>query len=403
MEKLKLFIIAIAIALRLIFAALTIDFSNMETWEYGVIAKNISSDKSFSLFYFDDDRLSYRYSIDSDPFASAYMPPGYIASILPFYYLFDNPFYINISIILLNLLFDILSMLLLYRLINNNFSKNAAIISLIFFAMAPDFIYASTRAGTSSAFIFLSLLLFFILSRALKYRLIYIPLTLSLMIYFRSESVVLAAFVCIYIFFKEKKHHALLIFVICAALILPWQIRNIYQFNKFIPLTTSSGLNFYRGNNPYYPGFWADENIRLKILKLERNNNFEIALNDLYFAEAFSYISEKPLDAISKIPQKLFNLFLFDLNDKRTANPLYILSHSILIGLFLIFIIIRKNKFDQIINFFYLYIIFFTITCSVFFALPRYQTMMKTAIIPIAAIMLNQLLEKYLFKRKLLE
>ncbi len=389
MDKLKYIIISLALALRIIYAAITIDYSNIDTWEYGAIAHNISENHSFSLFYFDENRLSYKYSSDHQAFVSAYMPPAYVATLLPFYYLTDNSMIRNICLIHLNFIFDFFSIILLFKLLYYKFNRNTALIGIFLFAIAPDFIYASTRIGTSSIFIFLSLLLFYVLSGTSKYRFVYTSLILSIMIYFRSESLILAALLCMYIFLKENKKHAVIILFICAAAVSPWQIRNYLQFNKFIPLTTSSGLNFYRGNNPYYPGFWADENIHSKIMKLDRNNNFEIALNDLYFKEAFNYINENPIDAVLKVPRKLVNLFIFDWKDKRTFNPLFLISHFAFISLFIIFLFKYKSINSQFVNYLFIYITFFALSCSIFFALPRYQTMMKTAIIPIAAIVIN--------------
>ena len=81
--KLKLIII-IGIAARIIFAAVFIDFEDVNYWEYGEIAKNVIEGKDYSLFYFSGGGLEYLYAPESNPFPSAYMPPGYTYFLLPF-------------------------------------------------------------------------------------------------------------------------------------------------------------------------------------------------------------------------------------------------------------------------------------------------------------------------------
>ena len=78
-------VIALGIFLRIIFVWQFVDISSINQWEYGEIAKNIVHSNGYSLFYFENDSLAYKYKEEVKPFPSAYMPPGYVFIILPFY------------------------------------------------------------------------------------------------------------------------------------------------------------------------------------------------------------------------------------------------------------------------------------------------------------------------------
>ena len=373
------------IFIRLFFLFAFIDLAKLPGYEYGALAKNLVNGKGYSLFYFENNKMLYEYKAEAIPHKSAYMPPLYIFLISPFM-IIQNTAIQNLLIVLLNILFDLCSLILLYKLVYKLFNLKAAYLSCIIFALLPEFIYSSTRVGTTSIYFFLILLLFNLLSNEEKNNLYNLKFSIILVLLILCRSEIFLFLTLLYIYFISKRNYKIVIFSMIAIIItiLPWQIRNYYTFNQIIPLTTSSGVNFYRGNNQYEPGSWGDENIEQKRTNLQNHENFETDMNQMYFEESFKIIENEPLIIISHIPVKIFNLLIFNPYDLRTKNVFYIIPWIVMIlfGFFGIY----KNK-DKILlhNFIYLFFLYHIITAVIFFALPRYQTMMKIAVIPFAA------------------
>lgn len=380
-----LFVIIAAALLRVAFILITVDLYNTETWEYGAIAENIYNGKGFSFFYEQDNSILYKYSQASKPFISAYMPPGYPFLIVPFYSI-ENITVRNGLILLLNIFADIFSVLLIYLLIKNKINEYTALIAAFIFACLPEIIFLASKVGTGSLYICLSLFLFYLLEKTNhnKIQLIQIGTLLSFMVYLRSETILLLILISFYLMYKKQIKSGIIITGIVITALMPWQIRNYTAFDTFVPLTTSSGLNLYRGNNPEYPGSWGEEKMSLKKANLPNNYSFEIKMNKFYTEEAVNFILNNKIKSVGFIFQKLFNLYFIDWHDKRACHPLYLISHFTLLLLFILGLIkyFRNNKkFDSLL----IFIVFYSITCAVFFALPRYQTMMKPAMIPFAA------------------
>ena len=82
--KKAIIIIVLALIVRLIFIFSFSDLKKDYYWEYGEIAKNIIHGNGYSLFHFNGNALEHKYTPDADILSSAYMPPGYVAFLLPF-------------------------------------------------------------------------------------------------------------------------------------------------------------------------------------------------------------------------------------------------------------------------------------------------------------------------------
>lgn len=69
-------------------------------WEYGELSKNGIHGNGYSLFYYNNSQLEFRYSKQFKHEPSAYMLPGYVAFLMPFLFV-DNVVVRNIAIITL--------------------------------------------------------------------------------------------------------------------------------------------------------------------------------------------------------------------------------------------------------------------------------------------------------------
>jgi 4-amino-4-deoxy-L-arabinose transferase-like glycosyltransferase len=379
---------------RLIFLLGFVDLSKLPGYEYGAIAKNLVNGKGYSLFYYENNKMLFDYKPDAKPHKSAYMPPLYIFIISPVM-LLKNIAIQNFLIVLLNIFLDFFSLLLLYKLVFKLFNVKTAYLSCSIFLFLPEFIYSSTRVGTTSIYFFLILLLFNLLNKEKTGILYYLKISIILVLLILIRSEILLFILILYTYFIYKRNYKLIFISILITIItiLPWQIRNYYTFSQIVPMTTSSGLNFYRGNNQFYPGSWGDEIIEQKRTDLQYNENFETDMNKMYFDESFKIIKNNPQRILSQIPVKIYNLLILNPNDNRADSKFYFIPWFIILICGLFGIYFNKDKIF-LHRFLYMFILYHIITAIIFFALPRYQTMMKIAILPFAASGIIIMIEK---------
>lgn len=384
-NKTILAIIAFGIFLRIIFVWQFVDVGSINQWEYGEIAKNIVHNNGYSLFYFENDSLEYKYKEKAQPFSSAYMPPGYVFIILPFYFI-ENDFIINLVIISLQILCSAAIIFFLFKLCANIFDKNIALVSTLIYAVLPEFIYACISFSPTVIFHLLIILVFYRLqahSKNIHLDMI-IPVLLAAIIYLRSEFILFVLFlITLYIAAKQYKQ-ALSYIVLILFLILPWSIRNSIVFDSLVPITTNLGQNLYRGNNSSDVGWWGEEIMVEKVKELPRDKSFEIHMNHLYLNRAINYIKENPIRFVSNGFRKQFEFWVFNLSDTRSKLLIYLIPTITIVSLFIIGFI---RTFDMPkYKYFYLFFLQATILSAIFFSLPRYQTMMKVLMLPFAVI-----------------
>lgn len=384
-NKTFLAIIAIGIFLRIVFVWQFVDIGSINQWEYGEIAKNIVHSNGYSLFYFENDSLEYRYKEEITPFPSAYMPPGYVFVILPFYFI-ENDFIINLIIISLQILCAAAVIFLLFKLCANIFDKKIAIVSALVYAILPEFIYACISFSPTIIFHLLIVLVFYRLQRHSNTNNLDIVLAvlLAAIIYLRSEFILFVLFLLLYYIILKQYRQALSYIVIILFLILPWSIRNSIVFDSLVPMTTNFGQNLYRGNNSSDVGWWGEEVMVEKVRKLPRDKSFEIHMNQLYLNRAINYIKENPVRFVINGFRKQFELWVFNLTDTRTKLLIYLIPTISIFCLFIIGII-RSFNFSKY-KYFYMFFLQATILSAIFFSLPRYQTMMKVLMLPFAVI-----------------
>lgn len=397
----KIFLILLlGIGLRFAFISIFTDLSHVNYWEYGEIAKNLQNGKGYSLFVFENDSLKLNYSEESVPFPSAYMPPLYVYFIYPFT-LAERSGIAALLIFISQILLSSCSVYLIYKLVAALFTNSAGLTAALILSVYPEYIYADSSIGTTSIFIFLVLLQFLSIQKNIsaehnnKLYNYLLFISSGCLVLLRAEAFILILIYSLLMLFSKKYLTSLLVILIPVIFLLPWTIRNEAVFDEFIPFSTSSGQNLYRGNNQYRPGVWMDEEISQKIKKLPRNNQFEIELNKLFLKESRDYISSRPLRTISSFFNKIGHLLLYNPYDQRTANIFYLVPWIILLIFSLWGMLISNFRKNLLL---YAYILYFIFLAGVFFALPRYQTMFKIALIPFAAAAIDYLWLKYIRK-----
>jgi 4-amino-4-deoxy-L-arabinose transferase-like glycosyltransferase len=400
--KKVIIIIVLALIVRLIFIFSFTDLKKDYYWEYGEIAKNVIHGNGYSLFYFNGDELEHKYSPGIEILPSAYMPPGYVAFLLPFMLVNDLATR-NILILLIQVIISIGSICLIYIFTKKYFSEISALITIVIVSFLPEFIYSVTSYTPTVIYHFLVIMLILLFkdyhANPQYVKLLLIGLISCALIYFRSEFLLAIILFLFPLIMRKKFIQASVILLVILFLMLPWVVRNYQLFNEFVPLTTSGGLNFYRGNNAEGLGSWGNDITNKEIIDIKRDNKFELNLNRVYLTNSLRYIKNNPGPTVRDMFVKIYHLWVIDTSDNRSYLWTYILPSIFLLVLF-IFGFIKTYSWERY-GYGYLFLIYSTIIAAVFFTLPRYQTMMKILIIPFAAYGIEMLVKK--FKPNLLQ
>lgn len=397
----KLFVIIIVgFVLRIIVGFYFIDLNNNYYWEYGEISKNILDGKGYSLFYFEENNLEHKYKSDSQTFPSAYMPPGYTYFILPFVAL-DFPSLSNVLLIIIQSLFGITSVLIIFYITKQIFSQQIAFLASLLAALLPEFIFAVTSFTPTVLFHLLILFFYLIYIKYSDKKTWVLSLALigALLVFLRSELILFFILFGLLILLKSGIKPVIYFIILLTIFVSPWIIRNVMVFNKFPLIATNSGLNLYRGNNVEGIGSWGEEKTKYDIAEIKRDKNFEVSMNSYYNEITINYILNDIPRFINNCIIKFVMFWTIAWNDDRSLMPIYILTSIFISFFFLIGFIhsFNTSKFDL----FYLFFAFSTLISMIFFVQPRYQTMMRIMLIPFVAFGLNHTWE-YL-KSKLLK
>ena len=395
-QKFFLLLIASAFILRVTFSFYQAFNEKIDTYEYGAIAQNLVQGKGYSLFYNDEGEVGFKFKTSAHTYQSAWMPPLYVYFLVPFY-LVDSDSLRLFLIFLTQSVLSILTILFLYKLTEISFNPATAIIASSIYAFLPEFIFASATIGPTIFYhILLVLILYYLLllkrNESFK-NIVIIGFLFGAILLLRSELVLFLLIVILLMVYRNKYKTAFYIFLLTILSLLPWQIRNYVLFERVIPFTTSSGLNFYRGHNQFKLGDWKDPYTENEIKKLIKYDNYELKVNELYFSEAIKSIKQNPFQEIKNSVIKISQLWIFNIDNKHLRNPFYILPWLLILALALTGLIKHYdwNRYEE----FYLFLISTTIVAVLFFVIPRYQTMFKIILLPFTAHSLIYYYNKY--------
>ncbi len=381
-------VVLVALVLRFSLWLFMTDHSSLRAMEYGVIADNIIHDKGYGYFWKDSSRLRSDVPPSSVmPQPSAYMMPGYtcfIATLLTI----ESPLLRSLLLVLLQTSASLISIVLAWHWLRRLHSERLALIVCWCIAVLPEFVYASTLAASVNFVQVLSLALCSVGSwyRQARTQRFLLMLCSAALLSIRAEAALfLLALSVAYLMHASTRERSLWIACGCLVVLVPWTVRNAIVFDAFVPLTTSGGLNFYRGHNPYALGTWSDARIDDAVQQLPFDRQIELRLDSLYKAEAMQAISGRASQELEGTVLKLVQLYVYDSNDARSGNALYwipsvLIGVSALIGLF--FIRGLRPRFGRETL---LYIAVSSLTTMMFFCLPRYQSMLRIMLLPYAA------------------
>jgi 4-amino-4-deoxy-L-arabinose transferase-like glycosyltransferase len=379
-------IVSGACLLRITYVLFIADLSRENYWEYGEIVQNLHMGKGYSLYYDDGERYAYRATPMSVPFPSAYMMPGYVAFLYPFFFI-GHLLTRNLLILVIQCVIGAAAAFLVYRFTDRYFGRKEALVASAVTAFLPEFVYAAGSYTPTVIFHLLFLAILPVLYRLLRDdapRAAWVAgLLFGALVYVRPETSLFAVVFLIALLVRGRFREALRIGLVLVLLLLPWQVRNALVFHRWIPLTTSTGLNFFRGHNDLQLGTFADDRIIQGLRHLPSGSDFEPELSSLYFRSAGKYIAADPALEFGRAGNKFIQLWFRDSDDPRATNLLYILPWLLILSGAIVGML-RPGTWKKHWTLL-LYPACSTIVALSFFVLPRYQTMMKVALIPFAA------------------
>ena len=136
-------------------------------------------------------------------------------------------------------------------------------------------------------------------------------IVLGLSVLARPITPPLAVLVALWFLFRLNLKQTILrllpVALLSAAVLTPWIVRNDAVFGAFVPMTTTSGANFWQGNSPYtIPYFRAGYDVQWTSPDLTTADPNSREADAERFALAFQWLRDNP----DKIPELLWVKFL---------------------------------------------------------------------------------------------
>ncbi len=395
-KRALLLIVAAAVIGRLVLSAITVDLSRDYYGEYGEIVKNLHAGKGYALYHVENGQRLYRFDPAAQPIPSAFMSPGYVWFLYPFFFI-DVVVVRNILLLLVQALLGGLNALLVAWLADRYYMVGSGVWAAGILALLPEFVNAST-SFTPTVLYHTGLLLFLIGVYELQRH--ESPLTAmgtgvlgGAIVLLRSEFILCAVLCGLWFLFLRRRRAALLLTIGLCVVWFPWILRNAVVFGEFVPMSTSSGLNLFRGHNIDEYGAWTDESIEREISRLPVGPTLEARMNEVYWRHALTSIQNHPGEEIGLLFRKGAYLWGANPLEPRSHSPWYFIPWSGMLALAALGVYTCRSQLR--VHMPALLCLFAsTLVAVAFFVLPRYPTMMKPAIVPFAAIGCMTVLEK---------
>ena len=392
-------IIFLSFFVRLILTFFVSDLSISYYWEHGDIAKYLLAGKGYSFFFFRNDVLSWGFQTSDFVYPSAFMPPGYVYFLLPFL-MIANAVARNILLFTVQNILSCIIVFYLYKLTESKFPKSVALIAAALYAFLPEFIYTTNTIGPTLIYQLGIILFIYLIYKDYPLKKLSTVFMLALVsvitIYFRTEFAAFAIIIALYFLFKGKIKHAIVYSLTIVVLFAPWQIRNYYVFKEFIPLTTNSGFNFYKGHGETIS---ISREVNEQSLKYRNDIALEQKVNKIFFSEGKRYLLAHPAKELLTGMKRVLHLWTISPNDPRSFHPLYF-APWLLILVLSIYGLYKTFSLKKFL-FIYLFFIYHSAMAFAFYTLPRYQILLKVLLLPFAAYSLFIIYDKFKQKRKL--
>ena len=354
--------------------------------EWGVMLSNLEENKL----------LSVR-SVDGVPVPNIFMPPLYPIFLYAIKLIFqDSEVFLKVTLII-QLILSIFSIFIIYKILQQLFSKKFSFLGTLIYSFFPLNIYAVSQISSITLQMFLINVFIFSFIKIFK-NLDFKNITLystssALLILLRGEFFVFVILSLGYLFFNNFKNLWKItgISLLIIMLISPYLYRN-YKIFGVITITKSSGYNLLKGNHPSTVvegiGMFGDVGLIVPAVKDKMDKlklkgpikEHDLIKDKILMDQAIKFIKEDPVRYL-KLYFKKFVAFMFIDTNSNYPNyyslphiiPKVILSITSILGLILVF----RFKFN-IANYFVLFYLSNIGLFSFFFILPRYSLSLLT-------------------------
>jgi 4-amino-4-deoxy-L-arabinose transferase-like glycosyltransferase len=247
----------------------------------------------------------------------AQIPPLYSYALAGVYGLFGRG---SLQVALFHTLLDCISITMLYETGKRLMSEWVGALAGLFYAFYPYLIFQNLTLIDTP--FFMTLLYAFILLMVLlrerpkldreTWALAALGgLVLGLTMLTRPITPPLALLVGVWFLFRRSLMQTIArmipVAIVSLLVLVPWIARNYAVFNAFVPMTTTSGANFWQGNSEFtVPYFRAGYDVQWTSPELETEDAYSREADAERFALAFQYLRDNP----DKIPDLLWVKFL---------------------------------------------------------------------------------------------
>ncbi len=371
-------------------------FDRTASREFARLATNMLAGRGFSYFM-----------VQGQWVPSAYMPPTY-AFILAgvFAVLGKTPVaFVCVQVVQAGL--GAATAVLVYLIARRLFGPPAGLLAGLIYACGyPVLIYAVVEVHTVALYVLLNCLVAYLLLRLTEpperalhpAQAAVAGAAMGLVALSTAEALVYIPLLTVWPFLACSPRRALRIalpFGLAAALILtPWTARNYAVFQRLVPVRAWGGFNLWRGQNEFTTGsgyapvpgglIWDTPEIRAQKAALPVSQDWEARVDDIYLAEALTFMREHPARSLALVPHKLFYYWIVDLNHPQSRHPLYWLPWAVYGPLFVLGVVLSLGRRPRP-WLLYLYIITGSVLVSIFFVLPRYRLFIEPFIVAFAA------------------
>ena len=354
--------------------------------EWGVMLSNL-----------EENRLLSVRSVDGVPVPNIFMPPLYPIFLYAIKLIFqDSEVFLKVTLII-QLILSIFSIFIIYKILQQLFSKTFSLLGTLIYSFFPLNIYAVSQISSITLQMFLINVFIFSFIKIFKnFDLKNITLfstSSALLILLRGEFFVFVILSLGYLFLNNFKNLWKItgIGLLIIMLISPYLYRN-YKIFGVITITKSSGYNLLKGNHPSTVvegiGMFGDVGLIVPAVKDKMDKlklkgpikEHDLIKDKILMDQAIKFIKEDPARYL-KLYFKKFVAFMFIDTNSNYPNyyslphiiPKVILSITSILGLILVF----SLKFN-IANYFVLFYLSNIGLFSFFFILPRYSLSLLT-------------------------
>ena len=354
--------------------------------EWGVMLSNL-----------EENRLLSVRSVDGVPVPNIFMPPLYPIFLYAIKLIFQDSEVFLKATLIIQLILSIFSIFIIYKILQQLFSKKFSLLGTLIYSFFPLNIYAVSQISSITLQMFLINVFIFSFIKIFKnFDLKNITLfstSSALLILLRGEFFVFVILSLGYLFLNNFKNLWKItgIGLLIIMLISPYLYRN-YKIFGVITITKSSGYNLLKGNHPSTVvegiGMFGDVGLIVPAVKDKMDKlklkgpikEHDLIKDKILMDQAIKFIKEDPARYL-KLYFKKFVAFMFIDTNSNYPNyyslphiiPKVILSITTILGLILVF----SFKFN-IANYFVLFYLSNIGLFSFFFILPRYSLSLLT-------------------------